>query len=279
MNLASVCHLPDSDTLRLSLQESRRNLNDLLAIVQDWKRRMSAEKFLEAVTALQHGRPCPEGFSLAKSPQEQAFTTKKVMILDRNHPYLPSHARGAQADSGQVAESALPTASTPVPESPQAESAPPTAPTPPPESPQEQAFTTNQVMILTSNDWHPCLPSHTRGTQAAETAEETAAEPGVARRKRAAVHYPWPFVSPQLLNTKGEEIYFPVVDDKDRCWARRLEWAIDHHRDLDEAELNGLQAHFEKVLRRSRDHHQLYIKSLQEQLESAHKRLRELRRP
>ena len=93
------------------------------------------------------------------------------------------------------------------------------------------------------------------------------------------VHYPWPFVSPQLLNTKGEEIYFPVVDDKDRCWARRLEWAIDRHRDLDEAELNGLQAHFEKVLRRSRDHHQLYIKSLQEQLESAHKRLRELRRP
>ena len=262
MNLASVCHLPDSDTLRLSLQESRRNLNDLLAIVQDWKRRMSAEKFLEAVTALQHGRPCPEGFSLAKSPQEQAFTTKKVMILDRNHPYLPSHARGAQADSRQVAESA-----------------PPTASTPPPESPQEQAFTTNQVMILTSNDWHPCLPSHTRGTQAAETAEETAAEPGVARRKRAAVHYPWPFVSPQLLNTQGEEIYFPVVDDKDRCWARRLEWAIDRHRDLDEAELNGLQAHFEKVLRRSRDHHQLYIKSLQEQLESAHKRLRELRRP
>ena len=129
-------------------------------------------------------RPCPEGFSLAKSPQEQAFTTKKVMILDRNHPYLPSHARGAQADSGQVAESAPPTASTPVPESPHAESAPPTAPTPPPESPQEQAFTTNQVMILTSNDWHPCLPSHTRGTQAAETAAETAAEPGVARRKR-----------------------------------------------------------------------------------------------
>ncbi len=141
MNLASVCHLPHSDTLRLSLQESRRNLNAVLAIVQDWKRRMSAEKFLEAVTALQHGRPCPEGFSLAKSPQEQAFTTKKVMILDRNHPYLPSHARGAQADSRQVAESA-----------------PPTASTPPPESPQEQAFTTNQVMILTSNDWHPCLP-------------------------------------------------------------------------------------------------------------------------
>ena len=98
------------------------------------------------------------------------------------------------------------------------------------------------------------------------------------KRKRP-VHYPWLFVSPQLLNTKGEEIYFPVVDDKDRCWARRLEWAIDRHRDLDEAELNGLQAHFEKVLRRSRDHNQLYIKSLQQQLESAHKRLRELRRP
>ena len=24
------------------------------------------------------------------------------MILDRNHPYLPSHTRGTQADSGQV---------------------------------------------------------------------------------------------------------------------------------------------------------------------------------
>ncbi len=40
-----------------------------------------------------------------------------------------------------------------------------------------------------------------------------------------------------------------------------------------------LQAHFEKVLRMSRGHDQLYIKSLQRQLESAHKRLRELRRP
>ncbi len=66
--------------------------------------------------------------------------------------------------------------------------------------------------------------------------------------KRAAVYCPWPFVSPQLLNTKGEEIYFPVVDDKDQSWERRLEWAINRHLDLGEAELNGLQAHYVKVL-------------------------------
>ncbi len=68
-------------------------------------------------------------------------------------------------------------------------------------------------------------------------------------------------------------------DDKHRSWARRLEWAIDRHRDLGETELNGLQAHFEKVLRMSRGHDQLYIKSLQQQLGSAHKRFRELHRP
>ena len=102
-------------------------------------------------------------------------------------------------------------------------------------------------------------------------------------RKRSA-HYPWQFVSPQLLNSKGEQIFYPVVDDTDRTWARRLEWAIDCHRDLAEADLNGLQAEFERVLRTSREavgrrDDRLYIKSLQEQLESAHKRFRELRKP
>jgi hypothetical protein len=109
--------------------------------------------------------------------------------------------------------------------------------------------------------------------------ELAAADHSTRHKRKRPVHYPWPFVSLQLLNSKGEEIYYPVVDDKDRSWARRLEWAIDRHRDLGEAELNVLQAHCEKVLRRSRGDDQLYIKSLQQQLESAHRRFRELRRP
>ena len=101
-------------------------------------------------------------------------------------------------------------------------------------------------------------------------------------RKRP-VHYPWQFVSPQLLDSKGEQIFYPVVDDTDRTWARRLEWAIDCHRDLAETDLNGLQAECESVLRTSREavdrsNDRLYIKSLQEQLDSAHKRFREHRR-
>ncbi len=44
----------------------------------------------------------------------------------------------------------------------------------------------------------------------------------ITGRKRP-VDYPWDWISPQLLNRKGEEIYYPVVDDTDRSWARRLE--------------------------------------------------------
>ncbi len=56
--------------------------------------------------------------------------------------------------------------------------------------------------------------------------------------------YPWDWVSPQLLNRKGEEIYYPVVDDNDRS-------SINHHRDLAQSDLDGLQAECERVLRRS----------------------------
>ena len=61
-------------------------------------------------------------------------------------------------------------------------------------------------------------------------------------------------------------------------------WAIDCHRDLAKADLNGLQAEFESVLRTSREEvdrrqDQICIKSLQEQLESWHKLLHEFRRP
>ena len=96
------------------------------------------------------------------------------------------------------------------------------------------------------------------------------------------VDYPWDWFSPQLLNHKGEEIYYPFVDDNDRSWARRLEWAINHHRDLAQSDLNGLQGECERVLRRSqsaavRRDERYYIKSLQSQLDDAHKRLRDAR--
>ena len=57
---------------------------------------------------------------------------------------------------------------------------------------------------------------------------------GTITGRKRPVDYPWDWVSPKLLNRKGEEIYQPVVDDADRAWARRLEWAINlnHHRDL-----------------------------------------------
>jgi hypothetical protein len=96
--------------------------------------------------------------------------------------------------------------------------------------------------------------------------------------------FPWKFVSPQLLNSKGEKIFYPVMDDTDRSGARRLEWAIECHRDLAEADLDGLQAEYERVLRKSREavgrrDDRLYIKSLQEQLECVHERFRNLRKP
>ncbi len=92
------------------------------------------------------------------------------------------------------------------------------------------------------------------------------------------VDYHWDWVSPQLLNRKGEEIYYPVVDDNELSWARRLEWAINYHWDLAQSDLNGVQAECELVLRRSlrvafRRYEQHYIKYLQAQLEDAHKRL------
>ncbi len=53
------------------------------------------------------------------------------------------------------------------------------------------------------------------------------------RRLHVAVQdYPWKFVSPQLLDRDGREILYPVEDDRDRWWARKMECAINHHRDL-----------------------------------------------
>ena len=64
------------------------------------------------------------------------------------------------------------------------------------------------------------------------------------RRRHVAVQdYPWKFVSPQLLDRDGREILYPVEDDRDRWWARTMECAINHHRDLAERDLDGLQAY------------------------------------
>ena len=59
--------------------------------------------------------------------------------------------------------------------------------------------------------------------------------------RQQPVHYPWDWVSPQLLNSKGEGICYPVQDEKDWTWARRLEWAIKSHRDLGESDYNNLE--------------------------------------
>lgn len=94
-------------------------------------------------------------------------------------------------------------------------------------------------------------------------------------------HYPWKFVSAQLTNRKGDEILYPINDDRDRLWARRLEWAIDKHRDIAEDDLDELQRDYEKVLRRSKEAHerrydQWHIAELYQRLELANKRFRTL---
>ncbi len=55
--------------------------------------------------------------------------------------------------------------------------------------------------------------------------------------------YQWKFVSQQLLDYNGTEIMYPVEDDRDRWWARRLEDTVNHHRDLAERDLDCLQAY------------------------------------
>ena len=62
--------------------------------------------------------------------------------------------------------------------------------------------------------------------------------------------YPWKFALPQLLGRNGQEIFYPVEDDRDRWWARKMEWAIDHHRYLAERDLDDLQAESSDVVRK-----------------------------
>jgi hypothetical protein len=66
--------------------------------------------------------------------------------------------------------------------------------------------------------------------------QELEAEPVPQRH----FHYPWRFVSAQVSNAKGE-IFYPVNDNRDRQWARRLEWVIEQHRDLAEDDLDEME--------------------------------------
>ncbi len=76
------------------------------------------------------------------------------------------------------------------------------------------------------------------------------------------------------MNSKGEEIVYPVEDDQDRIWARRLEWVVDQHLDRAEDEQNQLQRDFEAVLRQykqalERKYDQTTISYLSKQLDTA----------
>jgi hypothetical protein len=74
---------------------------------------------------------------------------------------------------------------------------------------------------------------------------------GRKRRRHVSVQdYPWKFVSPQLLDCNGQEIFFRVEDDRDRWWAQQMEWAIDQHRDLAEHDMDSLQAFSTDLVRR-----------------------------
>jgi hypothetical protein len=88
------------------------------------------------------------------------------------------------------------------------------------------------------------------------------------------VHYPLGSVSSLLMNSKGEEIIYRVEEDRDRIWARRLEWVVDQHLDRAEDEQNQLQHDFEAVLRqckqaRERKYDQTTISYFNKQLDTA----------
>ncbi len=46
------------------------------------------------------------------------------------------------------------------------------------------------------------------------------------------VRCPWKFPCSQLTNAKGGEILYPVNDNRNREWTKRLEWVIEKHHDI-----------------------------------------------
>jgi hypothetical protein len=64
--------------------------------------------------------------------------------------------------------------------------------------------------------------------------------------------YDWKFVPLQLRNAKGVEIFYPVNDDWDREWAKRLQWAIEKHRDFAQDDMDKPQKDYEDALHQSK---------------------------
>jgi hypothetical protein len=73
---------------------------------------------------------------------------------------------------------------------------------------------------------------------------------GKKRRLVTVQDYLWKLVSQQLLDINGQEIFYPVENDRDLWWAGKMEWVIDHHHDLEERYLDGLQAYSLDVVRK-----------------------------
>ena len=100
----------------------------------------------------------------------------------------------------------------------------------------------------------------------AEEDTEISPEPGspaACDRERThwRTHYPWRFVTPRALNSRGEQIFYPVDNDQDRMWAWRLERALDHHRAVHERALD----HHRAVHERDKDQmSNMYVKELKE---------------
>ena len=83
----------------------------------------------------------------------------------------------------------------------------------------------------------------------------------------------------ERANPKDSEVFYPVNDGRYRQWARRLEWAIDRHRDIAEDDLEELHANHFVVLCESREVHerrydQEHITKLNKSLEATNKALR-----
>ncbi len=103
------------------------------------------------------------------------------------------------------------------------------------QSPGEQSFDKNQVITISIWSYH-YFRFHTRDALADSEPVESPELFGNEPKPMASRHFsfPWKFVSAQLKNSKGDEIFFPVNDERDREWARRLEWVVGKHRDLAE---------------------------------------------
>ena len=66
-------------------------------------------------------------------------------------------------------------------------------------------------------------------------------------------HYPWNFVTPMALNSRGEQIYYRVESDQDRMWAWRMDRAVDHHMAVRERDLGKLSDSHARDLRELKD--------------------------